>query len=154
MAHAQSLSCARSQDTDSSLLLMLRTIQVGMAEPKSRYGSSHTSHTASATLGGVVRMYDSLYKTLSKETVYLIASMVHILSSDLNIVMMDVEKQSNGSDCVVLAIAYVFDICRVVDPCTVRFDHSKIRLHLATCLENCQVSRFPILGERVSVQRK
>ena len=54
--------------------------------------------------------------------------------------MMDVEKQSNGSDCGVLAIAYAFDLC------TVRFDHSKIRSHLATCLENCQVTRLPVLG--------
>ena len=47
---------------------------------------------------------------------------------------MDVEKQSNGSDCGVLAIAYAFDLCSGLNPCTVRFDHSKIRSHLATCL--------------------
>ena len=103
---------------------------------------------------GVVRVYDSLYKTLSEDTEYLIATMVQVPSSDLSIVMMDVEKQSNGSDCGVLAIACVFDICSGMNPCTVRFDHSKIRQHLATCLENCQVSRFPILGDRVSVQKK
>lgn len=103
---------------------------------------------------GVVCVYDSLYKRLSKETEYLIASMVHVPSSDLQIIMMDVEKQSNTSDCGVLAIAYIFDICSGMDPCTVRFDHSKIRPHLATCLENCQVSRFPVLGDRASVQRK
>ena len=68
--------------------------------------------------------------------------------------MMDVEKQSNGSDCGVLAIAYAFDLCSGLNPCTVRFDHSKIRSHLATCLENCQVSRFPALGERKSAVRK
>ena len=68
--------------------------------------------------------------------------------------MMDVAKQSNGSDCGVLAIAYAFDICSGLDPCSVRFDHRNIRPHLATCLENCQVSRFPILGDRESVQRE
>ena len=36
--------------------------------------------------------------------------------------MMDVEKQSNGSDCGVLAIAYAFDLCSGLNPCTVRFD--------------------------------
>ena len=45
---------------------------------------------------GVVRVYDSLYKTLSEETVRLITSMVHVQSSELKIVMMDVDKQSNG----------------------------------------------------------
>ena len=44
--------------------------------------------------------------------------------------MMDVEKQSNSSDCGVLAIAYAFDLCSGLNPCTVRFDHSKIRSHL------------------------
>ena len=63
--------------------------------------------------------------------------------------MMDV-----GSDCGILAIAYAFDICSGLDPCSVRFDQSKIRPHLATCLEKCQVSRFTVLGERESVLRK
>ena len=62
--------------------------------------------------------------------------------------MMDVEKQSNGSDCGVLAL------CSGLNPCTVRFDHSKIRSHLAMCHENCQVTRFPVLGERKSAVRK
>ena len=100
---------------------------------------------------GFVRVYDSLRKT---DIVYLIASMVHVLSSDLKIVMMDVAKQSNGSDCGVLANAYAFDICSGMDPCSVRFDHRKITQHLATCLENCQISRFPVLGDRVNVQRQ
>jgi hypothetical protein len=103
---------------------------------------------------GVLRVYDSLYKTLSKEAIHLIVSMVHVPSSHLNIVMMDVEKQSNGSDCGVLAIAYAFDLCSGMNPCSVRFDHSKIRPHLTTCLETCQVYRFPVLGERESVPRK
>ena len=93
-------------------------------------------------------MYDSLYKTLSKETVHLIARMVHVPSSELKVVILDVEKQSNSSDCGVLARAYAFDICSGMNPCSVRFDHSKIRPHLITCLENCQVSRFPVLGQR------
>ena len=46
---------------------------------------------------GFVHVYDSPRKTVTKDTVYLIASMVHVLSSDLKIVMMDVAKQSNGS---------------------------------------------------------
>ena len=103
---------------------------------------------------GVICVYDSLHKTLSNDLAHLIASMVYSPLSELKIVMMDVEKQSNGSDCGVLAIAYVFNICSSVDPCVVRFDHSKIRQHLATCLENCQVSHFPVLGERNSVARK
>ena len=54
----------------------------------------------------------------------------------------------------VLAVAYAFDLCSGLNRCTVRFDHSKIRSHLATCLENCQGTRFPVLGERKSAVRK
>ena len=97
---------------------------------------------------GVVRVYDSLYKTLSQNLVHLITRMVYSQVSELKILRMDMEKQSNGSDCGVLAIAYAFDICSGCNPCVVKFDHSKIRRHLATCLENCQISRFPIAGER------
>ena len=98
---------------------------------------------------GAVHVYDSLCKTISKETVRLIASLVYSPCSELRVTMMDVEKH-----CGVLAIAYAFDLGSGLNPCTVRFDHSKIRSHLATCLENCQVSRFPVLGERKSAVRK
>ena len=102
---------------------------------------------------GVVHLNDSLYKTLSKKTEYWIAKTVHVPSSDLIIVMVDVDKQSSGSDCGVLTTAYAFDLYSCMDPCIVRFDHRQIR-HLATCLENCQVSRFPILGDQVSMSRE
>ena len=80
--------------------------------------------------------------------------MIHSQSNELKITTMDVEKQSNGSDCGVLAIAYAFDLCSGFDPCSARFDHSGIRLHLTTCLENFHVSHFPVLGERKSAPRK
>ena len=35
-----------------------------------------------------------------------------------------------------------------------RFDPKKIRRHLMACLENCQFSRFPLLGERKSAPIK
>ena len=60
---------------------------------------------------GVVNVYDSLYKSVSAITIRLIDSTVCSTASKLCIRMMDVEKQSNGSDCGVLAIAYVFDLC-------------------------------------------
>ena len=81
-----------------------------------------------------------MYKTASKDLVHLIVSMVYSNLHDMKIVMMDVENQSNVSDCGVLSIAYSFDICSGLNPCEVRFDPSRIRQHLATSLENCQVS--------------
>ncbi len=98
---------------------------------------------------GVVNVYDSLRKKrLPKKTVRLIASLLFSAASTLAMRTMDVARQSNGSDCGVLAIAYAFDICSGLDLCSVSFDSNNIRQHLLTCLEQCQLSRFPVLQER------
>ena len=86
---------------------------------------------------GVIHVYDSLYKSVSREALRLIVSMVCSQSSELKITRMDVEKQSNG-----------------LNPCNVRFDQNEIRQHLATCLEICQASHFPVLGERNCLPKK
>ena len=44
---------------------------------------------------GVVRVYDSLYESVSTETTYLIASMLFSSTTKLRMEIMDVEKQSN-----------------------------------------------------------
>ena len=62
--------------------------------------------------------------------------------------MMGIGKQCNGSDCGVLAIAFAYDICSGNDPCRVKFDNRLIRQHLASCLENCCLSCFPVTGEQ------
>ena len=61
---------------------------------------------------------------LSNDLVHLIATMVYSPLSELKIVMIDVEKQSNGSDCGVLSIAYAFQ------------GHSQHRGKGGTCLLN------------------
>ena len=94
-----------------------------------------------------VNVYDSLYSSVSSKTIHLNASMTSSSAAKLVVRMMNAEKQSNGSDCGVLAIAYAFDICSGFDPCQVRFDHRTIRQHLSACLERCQFSRFPVCGE-------
>ena len=97
---------------------------------------------------GVVNVYDSLYPSVSKSTLKLIASLVFSPASKLVVRMMGVGKQCNGSDCGVLAIAFAYDICSGNDPCKVNYDSMLIRQHLASCLENCRLSRFPVASER------
>ena len=77
-------------------------------------------------------MYDSLYPSVSTATIRVIASLMFSTASQLVVRMMDVGRQSNGSDCGVLAIAFAYDVCRGSDPCKVTFDHKSIRQHLAT----------------------
>ena len=63
----------------------------------------------------------------------------------LVVIMMDVGRQSNSSDCGVLAIAFACDICSGNDPCKIEYDHRSIRWHLADCLEKCCLYRFPVV---------
>ena len=99
---------------------------------------------------GEVKVYDSMYPSVSTGTLRLIASLIFSSASQLVVNMMDVGRQSNGSDCGVLAIAFAYDICSGSDPCKVKFNHKAIRLHLANCLEKCSLSRFPTIAERRS----
>ena len=62
--------------------------------------------------------------------------------------MMDVGRQCNGSDCSVLAIAFAYDICSGNDLCKIKFDNRLVRQHLASCLEQCRLSHFPVAGEQ------
>ena len=97
-----------------------------------------------------VKVYDSLYPTVSSATVRVIASLLFSSAPQLVVRMMDVVRQSNGSDCGILAIAFAYDVCSGADPCTVKFDHKSIRRHLGECLEKCSLSRFPVVAERRS----
>ena len=96
---------------------------------------------------GVVNVYNSMYSSASSGTVKLIASLVFSPAEQLIVRMMDVGRQSNGSDCGVLAIAFAYDICCGNDPCKIKYNHRSIRQHLAECLEKCRISRFPVVGE-------
>ena len=84
---------------------------------------------------GVVNVYDSMYSSASSGTVKLIASLVFSPAKQLVVRMMDVGRQSNGSDCGVLALAFAYDICSGNDPCKIKYNHRSMRQHLAECLE-------------------
>ena len=74
----------------------------------------HNSHwSVVSNIGcedGAVNYYDSMYPSISSITMQLIASLVFSPASELEVKIMDVGQQSNGSDCGVLAIAFAFDI--------------------------------------------
>ena len=96
---------------------------------------------------GVVNVYGNLYPSVFKSTLKPIASLMFSSASKLVVRMMDVGRQCNGSDCSVFAIVFAYDICSGNDPCKVKFDNRSIRQHLASCLEQCRLSCFPVAGE-------
>ena len=53
---------------------------------------------------------------------------------------MDVGRQSNGSDCGVLTLAFAYNICSGNDPCKIKYDHRSMRQHLAEWLKKCRLS--------------
>lgn len=99
---------------------------------------------------GVVNVYDSMYMSVPITTVHIVSSLMYSSASQLVIRMMNVARQSNGSDCGVLAIAFAYDICSGADPCKRKYDHMSIRGHLRS-LVDCNLSSFPVLAERTNV---
>ena len=74
---------------------------------------------------------------------------MHCQANELKITMMDVEKQSNGYERGILAIAYAFEICSGHNPCSSRFDLG----HTLQLAWKIAMSRFPVLGEQKGVLR-
>ena len=114
----------------------------------------HSNHwCVVSTVGceeGLVNVYDSMcsHKPVSNDTVRVIANMLFSQAPKLDIRVMDVARQTNGSDCGVLSIAYVFDLCLGRNPCSFVYHPANIRDHLAMCLKECCVRPFPVLCNR------
>jgi len=103
---------------------------------------------------GEVRVFDTLLLQASKDSLRVISSMVFCELTSLSVQMMNVQRQSNGVDCGVLAIAIAFELCSGRDPCGVKFAETvSIRKHLATCLESCNISAFPTVSTRRCTQK-
>jgi hypothetical protein len=95
---------------------------------------------------GTVNVYDTLCQSLRPSLKPVIASLAFTKSAQLTIQMMDVQKQGNGSDCGVLAIAIAYDLCAGHNPCQVQYN--AVRPHLMACLEDARFSRFPVTSRR------
>ena len=56
---------------------------------------------------------------------------------------MQLQQQSNGSDCGVYAIACAASLCNGDEPSDQCWDEKKMRLHLLQCFESTSMSDFP-----------
>ena len=92
---------------------------------------------------GHVNVYDSLYRHLHSDTRSTIASLLQSRDNVLTVVMPEVQKQSNGSDCGVYAIAFSTAILNGIDVKTLRLDSKRLRPHLRDCLEKGEMCPFP-----------
>ena len=96
---------------------------------------------------GTANVYDTMYKSLRPSITHIIANLVCTTLTELTIQMMDVQKQDNGLDCGVLAIAIAYDLCAGYDLGQVQYDSNKIRPHLMACLKQLRFCRFSLSGE-------
>ena len=68
----------------------------------------------------VVNVYDTMYPSIPSSTSDTIACLVFCHSATLTIKMVDVDKQSNSSDCGVLSLAIAYDLLCAQAPCVTK----------------------------------
>ena len=86
------------------------------------------------------------FDRISYHVELIIASLVNPTGSAIRVLIMDVKKQENGSDCGVFSIANLTAELHGLDPVTQNYDISRMRNHLFECLEKKQMSPFPTIG--------
>ena len=89
-----------------------------------------------------INVYDSLYQSLSQCTIDQIFAVMFSTNDGVHVRFIDVEQQSNNSDCGVYAIAYATSLCFSENISCIQCCVSKMRSHLVSCLEDGQMSPF------------
>ena len=80
-------------------------------------------------------MYDSLFTSVSDETLQLIAQLMKTRNSSIDVNIMNVQKQAGAVDCGLYAVTTVTCLLLGHDPTSVVFNQKEIRLHLVKLLE-------------------
>lgn len=76
-------------------------------------------------------------------------------NQDLEIILIDTQKQTNSVDCGLFAIAHLTEFCSKgnLNP-DICFDTKKMRTHLITCLESGTLSCFPTVPKRQNTRTR
>ena len=104
-------------------------------------GGSHW--LAVSTIGcppSTVKVYDSLYSELPTQTKEQICASPEPV---INLIYFVVQKQQNGCDCGLFALAYATALCLGQNPQSLLFKQSVMRAHLLKCLEEEDMKPFP-----------
>ena len=99
-----------------------------------------------STLGlpsGYVHIYDSLYNTCTDHGIEQTSSILSTPNSAVQLHFMDVDKQTNHTNCGLYAIAYAIDLCCDEDVCYRKYDAVLMCQHLSKCLESRRLTAFP-----------
>lgn len=87
-----------------------------------------------------VKVYDSLYRTIDRNTRAIIKN---IFPSSASPEIIQINRQTGGVDCGVFAIAISTALAFYQDPSGIKFDQPAMRPHLVRCLEKGKLTLFP-----------
>ena len=90
-----------------------------------------------------VNVYDSAYSTIHEDTQSQICSFVRPNSDTLTINMPNFQRQPNGRDCGIFAIAVATELANGRDPSFCYWDVARMRPHLIESLEGGRIEPFP-----------
>ena len=100
-------------------------------------------------------MCDSPRSTLSNVTKRCLKALYEPLLDDngkLSATFLHVQKQNDGFNCGVYAIAFAADFLHVVSPMESQYDVDRMRAHFIECLENEQLVVFPKVYKRSHIE--
>ena len=100
-----------------------------------------------------VRMYDSLYCSLSSALKHQIAALLATKEKKISVHFMDVQMQAGGDDCGLFAIAFATALCCGHPPGRFQFHQRAMRHHLIHCFERGQFTMFPVHRSRRNENR-
>lgn len=98
-----------------------------------------------------VGIYDSNWSStavVAPNTMQQICSFFKSMAQSITFNMINVERQTNMSDCGVFSLAYATELAYWGDPSVVVWDSDKMRQHIIDSVKNGCVLPFPKLGKR------
>ena len=97
---------------------------------------------------GSVCIYDSLKFSVSLDTKKQICSLLKPQGVQLTLDIMNVQQQTNLSDCGLFSIAFATELASHQSPLLCEFDTSLMCSHLLTCFDNGVLKPFPLKKKR------
>ena len=89
-----------------------------------------------------IRVYDNMLM-LAGDVKKLVAKLMRVDTDHIQVNLVDIRPQTNGSDCGLYAITNAFELCAKRDPATCNWKEKCMWPHLLKCLENEAITQFP-----------
>ena len=91
-------------------------------------------------MGNDVLLYDSIFTSPSIETKKSIAQLIQSKEKHFDIMIMNVQRQTNSVDCGLYATAMLASLLLDQDPTTIVYNKEELHLHLTNVLEEKKIS--------------